>query len=741
MSPIKTFTKLMLCMLCFTLTIFSVINADAGSFLNFKADPNIESKLKSESKNLSQASQQTSKAKPIIKKDKNGKQTLDIEPDIKMSKKQEGEFNNCKSSEIARRSKRNTNKVTSCRKNPIFVTDELTDQDYNILVDRIQEKEEVDKGINMNKEIPIEEIINIKNAQVCEENISSSSSSTSSSISVSDVCSSSETSSISSSSIIDLSSSITSSSVSVLSVNSSTSINSSSVTLESKSSSNTVNSASSKTGFLDFFFNPIKANAVGIAPGTKVDGYRLPYPKDTKVVTYRGMNESTQTHAGRNALDLASFKNNLEYFDSDIIASKGGKVVVSTDGSDFGKHIVIKQDDGHYGIYGHLSSRTLGVDAIVKRADKIGVQGTTGNSTANHLHFEVLSSSVAAQPNCSESVVISSCYSYSINPSYKIIPQFDECFTNRGGADENQCKVGTVNEGYPTISQSYNSGYYWTSINASKPPIFNNFNGSINFGGWQMDVQNEGNVAGDGTYRGTPVQIRYSPNVTNNAQRWFYDQQGKEIKGMNDYCLDAGDSQGRLVIWTCNGTANQKWTFYSSGLIKNQQSNQCIAIPGGQPNAVLGFSPCGSTGYQQWSRTNITLPNKVLFRREGTNQCMASYSPYSQKQITTQDCNSGDESQQWEWMYSGVGYVARKFGTNFCIDVYNPVSNKAIQVYDCNWTDSQKWWYNSNKLLSRAGTLSNSQCAAKWMPNNGQGINSWNCDSTDQNQRWDTWNV
>jgi Ricin-type beta-trefoil lectin domain len=274
-----------------------------------------------------------------------------------------------------------------------------------------------------------------------------------------------------------------------------------------------------------------------------------------------------------------------------------------------------------------------------------------------------------------------------------------------------------------------------------KPPTFNNFNGSINFGGWQMDVQNAGNVAGDGTYRGTPVQIRYSPNVTNQAQKWFYDQQGKEIKGMNDYCLDAGDSQGRLVIWTCNGSNNQKWTFYSSGLIKNQQSNQCISIPNGQPNSVLGFSPCGSTGFQAWSRSNITLPNKVLFRRENTNQCMASYSPYSQKQITTQDCNSNDESQQWEWIYSGVGFVARKFGTNFCMDVYNPGSGNAIQVYNCNWTDSQKWWYNNNKLLSRAGALSNNQCVAKWMPNNGQGINSWNCDSTDQNQRWDTWNV
>jgi Ricin-type beta-trefoil lectin domain len=210
---------------------------------------------------------------------------------------------------------------------------------------------------------------------------------------------------------------------------------------------------------------------------------------------------------------------------------------------------------------------------------------------------------------------------------------------------------------------------------------------------------------------------------------------------LNDYCLDAGDSQGRLVIWTCNGTNNQKWTFHSNGWIRNQQNNQCINIPGGQPNAVLGFSPCGYTGWQQWSRSNISLPDKVLFRREYTNQCLASYSPYSGKQITTQNCIDSDESQQWEWIYNGVGYVARKFGTNFCMDVYNPSSGRAIQVYDCNWTDSQKWWYNSNKLLSRAGTLSNNQCVSKYTPFNGSSISSFYCDSNNQNQRWDAWTV
>jgi murein DD-endopeptidase MepM/ murein hydrolase activator NlpD len=497
-----------------------------------------------------------------------------------------------------------------------------------------------------------------------------------------------------------------------------------------------------KIGFIDLLFGHITAEA------GMTDGFKLPFANGMKVKVQQDVHDG-QSHGeygAHAALDITGGINNGE----SIKATKSGTVILTRNRAEsgFGNHVVVQMDEGGYAIYGHLSSITVSKDSRINQGAEIGKMGNTGLSdpTAYHIHLETISSlpsckySTTDQYN-SNQVSVNSCWS--TLPSIDLKPQFVECYSGIQ-AEMNTCGYWKKTDGtwtYPNIPTWPN---IYTSQNQGTPPkpaTFNYFNGSINFGGWQMDVQNAGNVAGDGTYRGTPVQIRYSPNVTNQAQKWFYDQQGKEIKGMNDYCLDAGDSQGRLVIWTCNGTANQKWTFYSSGLIKNQQNNQCIAIPNGQPDAVLGFSPCGSTGFQAWSRSNITLPSKVLFRRENTNQCMASYSPYSQKQITTQDCNSNDESQQWEWMYSGVGYVARKFGTNFCMDVYNPASNKAIQVYDCNWTDSQKWWYNNNKLLSRAGRLSNNQCVAKWMPNNGQGINSWNCDSTDQNQRWDTWNV
>ena len=51
--------------------------------------------------------------------------------------------------------------------------------------------------------------------------------------------------------------------------------------------------------------------------------------------------------------------------------------------------------------------------------------------------------------------------------TYKVIPQFDECFRYRGGDwnDEPNCTLNYANQGYPYKTQSMGSGIYWTSIN------------------------------------------------------------------------------------------------------------------------------------------------------------------------------------------------------------------------------------------------------------------------------------
>lgn len=56
----------------------------------------------------------------------------------------------------------------------------------------------------------------------------------------------------------------------------------------------------------------------------------------------------------------------------------------------FGKHVVVKDDNGNYILYGHLSSiANLKVGQKVTPYMRLGTQGNTGNSHGKHLHVEV----------------------------------------------------------------------------------------------------------------------------------------------------------------------------------------------------------------------------------------------------------------------------------------------------------------------------------------------------------------
>ena len=56
----------------------------------------------------------------------------------------------------------------------------------------------------------------------------------------------------------------------------------------------------------------------------------------------------------------------------------------------FGQYVKIIDDVTGYGFYfGHLSSIKVKVGDRVKITDVIGVEGSTGNSTGSHLHYQV----------------------------------------------------------------------------------------------------------------------------------------------------------------------------------------------------------------------------------------------------------------------------------------------------------------------------------------------------------------
>lgn len=89
-----------------------------------------------------------------------------------------------------------------------------------------------------------------------------------------------------------------------------------------------------------------------------------------------------------------------------IIASKSGIVVYPTAdvsnncpsstslsdcGGGYGNYVIIQHSDGNYTLYGHMYENSITVKAgdNVEQGQVIGKMGSSGNSTGDHLHFEV----------------------------------------------------------------------------------------------------------------------------------------------------------------------------------------------------------------------------------------------------------------------------------------------------------------------------------------------------------------
>ncbi|MDR1330069.1 MAG: peptidoglycan DD-metalloendopeptidase family protein [Oscillospiraceae bacterium] len=76
-------------------------------------------------------------------------------------------------------------------------------------------------------------------------------------------------------------------------------------------------------------------------------------------------------------------------YGSDIHAADSGKVITSTYSSSYGNYIVISHGSGMTTLYAHMSKLKSKVGDTVSKGAVIGYAGSTGASTATHLHFEV----------------------------------------------------------------------------------------------------------------------------------------------------------------------------------------------------------------------------------------------------------------------------------------------------------------------------------------------------------------
>jgi murein DD-endopeptidase MepM/ murein hydrolase activator NlpD len=84
---------------------------------------------------------------------------------------------------------------------------------------------------------------------------------------------------------------------------------------------------------------------------------------------------------------------------TEIVATGDGKVsVVERESRGYGNHVVVNHGFGYETLYAHMSRFKVTVGQKVKRGDVIGYVGSTGTSTAPHLHYEVIKNGEKINP-------------------------------------------------------------------------------------------------------------------------------------------------------------------------------------------------------------------------------------------------------------------------------------------------------------------------------------------------------
>ncbi|MCY9665741.1 M23 family metallopeptidase [Paenibacillus alginolyticus] len=116
--------------------------------------------------------------------------------------------------------------------------------------------------------------------------------------------------------------------------------------------------------------------------GKAVDGWVWPIAID-----YRGINSGFGPRWGtfHYGVDLGG----RGWPNAPILAAKDGLVIWAGAMGTYGNIVIIAHDDGLQTRYAHMSSVTVKVSDQVKAGQQIGKQGSTGDSTGPHLHFEV----------------------------------------------------------------------------------------------------------------------------------------------------------------------------------------------------------------------------------------------------------------------------------------------------------------------------------------------------------------
>lgn len=110
--------------------------------------------------------------------------------------------------------------------------------------------------------------------------------------------------------------------------------------------------------------------------------YLAVVPVTGRITSRFGVNESIRDHTHQ-GIDIAATRG------TPILATASGKVTFAGWSSGYGYLVKIDHGNGVETYYGHCSKLYVSTGDTVEAGEEIAAVGSTGNSTGNHLHFEI----------------------------------------------------------------------------------------------------------------------------------------------------------------------------------------------------------------------------------------------------------------------------------------------------------------------------------------------------------------
>jgi hypothetical protein len=205
------------------------------------------------------------------------------------------------------------------------------------------------------------------------------------------------------------------------------------------------------------------------------------------------------------------------------------------------------------------------------------------------------------------------------------------------------------------------------------------------------------------------TRINLGNKINNNGQKWGWNPQTKEIKGLNDKCLDGGgmwlkDAANReLRISDCHGANNQKWYADSQGRILSMFDNTCIdSASGNAANSFMYTGTCHGGSNQQWDIWSLGMSVDNNSFTQTISPANDSNFVFEVEGSVTNDSTpvklkSNTNSNSQKWQFDTTTNQIKGLG-NKCLDAgdINNSSNRWLRIFGCHAGTNQKWYIDQD---------------------------------------------